>query len=1135
LRRFWFFILTFSFAIPVSISGSTLPESEPNFRFAIDTLRAYPGAEVEVAIRNVSEPSKPGVGKGTSVGSFSFLINYDDSQLEFLGGRNGEVLKKQGWEALYAQMSATCTLGVGQGCHGFGPILIKGLAESKYEDGHPHLTRQNTGEWLAFKFKVKNDCRLSGQILPISWVWGNCSDNTLTNFPGNRVWVVDSLIYMNGSPADLKSVFPNDISNCDSLPFAYKKIKAERTVTFINGGIAIVPGGCETSDRGDLNLNGLGYEIADYALYNLYFFYGDSVLFTDPVARQSQIANSDVNDDGLTLRIADLVYLARVIMGENNPLPKIEPRTVIDTARFLFVQYQDGLRIATISRADMGGVFIRLKSNARFGIPVKLDSTVNLEISMNNLTGELRLVFAPKLSSDSTRILAGKREILFVPVRDAHIDDIYVQASTYDGREIPVAASFHVPPPLPSLENCPTAEDTIVHGETYSVDFNHAREGEANVRYRIEFGPGTIDSITGVYTSENICPQGRHGISVLLLAGSGGPALVLGSCRFYVFVLDHAPSILCPPNTQIVAGRHYEAQATAQDPDPADSGNLTFSLVSGPAGLTVFPSGLIQWNPTIADAGTHQMHLSVTDACGASAHCIYTITVIEGVKFRIAIDTVRAEQGADVEVSIRNLDDAADPALANGKSIGGFSFLISYDCACLQFLSARKGALLVQQNWEFFSYRYGAIGSGNCGSGCPSCLIRIVAIADVNDGKQPNLERKNQGELAVLKFRTTSDRTLAGQICPISWFWLDCSDNTISDSTGQRVWVVDALYSLSGTPIDLATTFPSNVSNCTTTVVGKAQRKKFIDFVNGGVQLPLPDEIDGRGDLNLNGIGYELADFVLFKSYFAIGKTVLFQDSVLRQIQIYNSDVNGDGLALDLSDLVTMARILTGDANPLPTGQPQPVYFSLTNEGQDLIVTTTSDFELGGIFLRFNFSGTVGLPLQLAPAASMEFAGSGDSSELRVLLVASEKDAKIPAGTQRVLSIPYTGTLEPVETAASTYYGMLLPTMVSIPTDVEENQRQIPKNFSLSQNYPNPFNPSTSFSLTLPKAGRYSVRIYNLAGQVVKSFEGEASAGKQVLTWDGADQNEVAVSSGIYFYKVEANGFYQTRKMILIR
>lgn len=103
------------------------------------------------------------------------------------------------------------------------------------------------------------------------------------------------------------------------------------------------------------------------------------------------------------------------------------------------------------------------------------------------------------------------------------------------------------------------------------------------------------------------------------------------------------------------------------------------------------------------------------------------------------------------------------------------------------------------------------------------------------------------------------------------------------------------------------------------------------------------------------------------------------------------------------------------------------------------------------------------------------------------------------------------------------------------PTSVTDQNGNRPQSFELGQNYPNPFNPSTSFTLSLPKAGRYSVRIYNVAGQVVKTFEGEAAAGRQTFTWNGTDERGRPVSSGVYFYQAQAGDFASTKKMLLLK
>lgn len=93
----------------------------------------------------------------------------------------------------------------------------------------------------------------------------------------------------------------------------------------------------------------------------------------------------------------------------------------------------------------------------------------------------------------------------------------------------------------------------------------------------------------------------------------------------------------------------------------------------------------------------------------------------------------------------------------------------------------------------------------------------------------------------------------------------------------------------------------------------------------------------------------------------------------------------------------------------------------------------------------------------------------------------------------------------------------------------------VPTAFGLSQNQPNPFNPSTSFTLSLPVAGHYSVWVHNILGQIVRRFDGDGQAGVVTITWDGRNDQGTAVASGVYFYRVETGGFEATKRMVLIR
>jgi hypothetical protein len=88
-----------------------------------------------------------------------------------------------------------------------------------------------------------------------------------------------------------------------------------------------------------------------------------------------------------------------------------------------------------------------------------------------------------------------------------------------------------------------------------------------------------------------------------------------------------------------------------------------------------------------------------------------------------------------------------------------------------------------------------------------------------------------------------------------------------------------------------------------------------------------------------------------------------------------------------------------------------------------------------------------------------------------------------------------------------------------------------PSKFELTQNYPNPFNPSTSISFTLPQAGNVKLSVYNLLGQEVQTLiNGFKEDGIHTVNFEAKNLN-----SGIYLYKLEANGLTQTRKMTLLK
>lgn len=100
----------------------------------------------------------------------------------------------------------------------------------------------------------------------------------------------------------------------------------------------------------------------------------------------------------------------------------------------------------------------------------------------------------------------------------------------------------------------------------------------------------------------------------------------------------------------------------------------------------------------------------------------------------------------------------------------------------------------------------------------------------------------------------------------------------------------------------------------------------------------------------------------------------------------------------------------------------------------------------------------------------------------------------------------------------------------------EATEEMMPQQFHFLQNYPNPFNPQTEILYSLPYDTDVRLTIYNMLGQQVKVLaDGYQSGGTKMAIWDGRNENGERVSSGIYFYKLQAGEFVQTKRMNLIK
>jgi hypothetical protein len=100
-----------------------------------------------------------------------------------------------------------------------------------------------------------------------------------------------------------------------------------------------------------------------------------------------------------------------------------------------------------------------------------------------------------------------------------------------------------------------------------------------------------------------------------------------------------------------------------------------------------------------------------------------------------------------------------------------------------------------------------------------------------------------------------------------------------------------------------------------------------------------------------------------------------------------------------------------------------------------------------------------------------------------------------------------------------------------IVTGVEDKQQDVPLAYRLYQAYPNPFNPTTTIRFDVPAAGDVSLKIYDILGREIAVLVNDRKQpGHYETAWNAA-----SYASGVYFYRLSANGFVETKKLLLMK
>ncbi|MBD3401558.1 T9SS type A sorting domain-containing protein [candidate division GN15 bacterium] len=200
--------------------------------------------------------------------------------------------------------------------------------------------------------------------------------------------------------------------------------------------------------RGDVNMNGIHYEVGDVLIFTNYFIYGSSV-FT--VNTQEQVASTDVNADNLTLTVADLTYLIRVVTGDASPiLNRLNPyaqQVSVST------EQRDGrVTVATDAISSIGTAHFvyRVDSDLSLGDLRLRPAARDMDLTWHREGDELRILL---YDLGHNRIPAGQQELFDMSIDGSGSLELqYAEVADYDGR--PYESSYRAGelPSTPSLE-----------------------------------------------------------------------------------------------------------------------------------------------------------------------------------------------------------------------------------------------------------------------------------------------------------------------------------------------------------------------------------------------------------------------------------------------------------------------------------------------------------------------------------------------------------------------------------------------------------------------------------------------------------------------------------------------------------
>jgi len=282
-----------------------------------------------------------------------------------------------------------------------------------------------------------------------------------------------------------------------------------------------------------------------------------------------------------------------------------------------------------------------------------------------------------------------------------------------------------------------------------------------------------------------------------------------------------------------------------------------------------------------------------------------------------------------------------------------------------------------------------------------------------------------------------------------------------------------------------------------------------------------------KGDVNLNGIPFEISD-ISFYTRVMLGFFPIDDDTATPpegwtlgnwQIAAENSDLNENGVYWEISDLIRLINVVNGITFESGHGGGGLVQISCEDEEIQMDAST----DVGGVFLEISYRGKIEDIIVSDPVEDMELEWTGSEGKARVLMW-SPRGHYIPKGKRITMRISGAKDLKLEKADVADRYGNTL--------SIERKGASL----SLLKIEPNPSGKAVKIQYVIGEEADVNLSIYDVSGRLVKKLKGgRQKAGSYTVIWNGRDERNRTVSNGVYFLKVNAGKFKQTRKIILMR